>query len=255
MWMALPWSASCPADALLAGVPAWCCAKKPATAVPKRSSRRPTMWNLEAIGAGLAVREAERSSLTGMAFLLLRRGRVLFPRIEFLQDGQGFFRPAEMGFHFQLAITGCHAPEKRFRAVLMFGDFLLLDAGEFFEQRTVFQNHALHVADEDGNWNLRPEEELEKHFIARDFRLWWCAEPLHQLRAALCGDGVDLAIGLAPLLLGLRGDEAGGGKLLEVGGNLSITLAPDVADRGANVLAEIITGHGLNGEKAEKGFA
>src|ERR1700679_3519697 len=100
MWLALPWSASCPADALLAGAPAWCCAKKPAAAVPKRSSRRPTRWNFEAIGAGLAVHGAERSSLTAMAFLLVRRGRFLFPRIELLQDGQGFFCPPEMGFHF-----------------------------------------------------------------------------------------------------------------------------------------------------------
>ena len=75
------------------------------------------------------------------------------------------------------------------------------------------------------------------------------------MRAALWSNGVNLAVGLALLLLSLRRDEAGGGKLLEVGVNLSITLAPDVADRGANVLAEIITGHGLNGEKAEKGFA
>jgi hypothetical protein len=94
-----------------------------------------------------------------------------------------------MGFHFQLAITGGHAPEKRFRAVLMFGDFFVLDAGEFFEERTVFQNHALHVRDKDGNWNLRAEEELEKHFIAGDLRLRWCAEPLHQLSAAFSRHG------------------------------------------------------------------
>ncbi len=58
------------------------------------------------------------------------------------------------------------------------GDLFAFDADEFFEQGAMLHDHAFHVADNYRGGNLRPEEELEEHFVAWHFRLRRYPEPL-----------------------------------------------------------------------------
>ena len=102
----------------------------------------------------------------------------------------------------------------------------------------------LDVLDHRGGADLPAVEELEEHLDALPGGLRRLCQPAVQLVAAEVGDGVDVAVGLAGLVLDLARGQALFFQPLEDRVDVPVALAPEVAEALGVDALDVVPGQG-----------
>ena len=158
-----------------------------------------------------------------------------------------------MGLEFQLPESRRHSPVGSVWVLLAGGD-LALDLLDLLEHSALALRHLLNICSGDFGGDARAEEQLQEQFVARNLGLRCNGEPGLQTLQPFRGDGVDLLVGSPLLFFRFADNSSVGSQTFQVRINLSVALVPEETDGGADGLAQVVAGHGLDVQQTEQNF-
>src|SRR5262249_19715351 len=150
-----------------------------------------------------------------------------------------------------LAVVQGDKRERKLRVALEPLAYALLDAHVHPEERALARLVVLDLPDALGDRPFGAEKELQQEVVAEGFLPRRNREPAGELLAALVSERVDLAIGLAALLLTPSLGQPLGGEPIQDRIDLPVALVPEVSDRSLDELLDVVAGHRAEAQHAE----